>query len=111
MVQDRLAQGPEEDIHLGQAEAYGLLATITFLSYYINCYNTPIPTIMITCYCDNIGVINTLTSMQNGDIPRPYDTTTDDQAIYLEIEAMASQCASLKYQYLHVKGHQDKNPE
>jgi len=38
-----LAPGPEEDSYSGCAVAYGLLATITFLSFYMSCYDAQPP--------------------------------------------------------------------
>jgi len=43
--------------------------------------------------------------------PQPNDTTNNDCNIYLAIADQVSQCTSITYQYLHVKGHQDKDPE
>jgi len=106
-----LAPGLAEDIYSGCAEAYGLLAAITFVTYYVSCYNNPIPLTCLTCYCDNIGVINNLVAMKSSDPIRPNDAMNDDWDIYLEIVAEANQCPVIKYQYAHVKGHQDKDPE
>jgi len=58
-----LAPGPEDDIYSGRAEAYGLLAAITFVTYYISCYDDPIPPTTVICHCDNAGVITNLTSL------------------------------------------------
>jgi len=106
-----LAPGPAVDIYSGRAEVYGLLAAITFVTYYVLCYNNPIPLTHLTCYCDNIGVINTLVAMKSSGPIRPNDTTNDDHDIYLEIAAQADQCTAIEYQYVHVKGHQDKDLE
>jgi len=58
-----LAPGPKEDIYSGQAEAFGLLVVITFLTSYISSFDTPIPSTIVECFCDNMGVITTLTNM------------------------------------------------
>jgi len=59
-----LAPGPVEDTHSGRAEAFGLLAALTFLSYYLSCY-APVPeTAKVQCFCDNLGVITNIESNQ-----------------------------------------------
>jgi len=40
----------------------------------------------------------------------PNDTTKDNCNIYLAINAAANKCAHVSFHYLHVKGHQGKNP-
>jgi len=51
-----LAPGPVEDMYSGRAEAFGLLAALSFFQYYLSCY-PPLPdNIIIPCYCDNLGV-------------------------------------------------------
>jgi len=106
-----IAPGLEDDIYSGRAEAYGLLAAITFVTYYVSCYGDPIPKTNMTCFCDNAGVITNLTSLQTNDHTRPNDTTTDDRDLYLAIIAQTKKCALLSFRYQHVKGHQDKDPE
>jgi len=64
-----LAPGPETDIYSGRAEAFGLLAAITFVNYYVSCYAEPIPPTNMTCYCDNAGVITNLMSMTQSSGP------------------------------------------
>jgi len=102
-----LALGPEEDIYSGRAEAFGLLAAITFLTQYISTFDTPIPPTTVECFCDNLGVITTLTNMQENPTVRPNDTTANDHDIYLEITAAATRCHLLSIQYLYIPGHQD----
>jgi len=98
-------------MYSGWAEAYGLLAALTFLHYYWACYDMPIPPTMINCFCNNIDEINSLTDMQTNKILHPNnDTTNNDHELYLTITAVANQCQLLSFQYLHVKGHQDKDP-
>jgi len=106
-----LAPGPAEDTYSGRAEAYGLLAALTFLSYYTKCYASPIPVQTVPCYCDNSGVITNLTSMQQQDHQRPNDTTADDCDLYSAITAMAAKCQPVRIQYIHVKGHQDRHKD
>jgi len=106
-----LAPGPEDDIYSGRAEAYGLLAAITFVTYYLSCYKTTIPPTTVICFCDNIGVITNLSSMTTNATTRHNDTTNDDRDLYLAIIAQATKCDQVSYHYQHVKGHQDKDPE
>jgi len=55
-----LAPGPAEDMYSGRAEAFGLFAAISFLQYYISCYQPTIPTTTIPC---NLGVVTMLNSL------------------------------------------------
>jgi len=41
---------------------------------------------------------------------RPNDTTNDDRDIYLAIHETAKSCGPIKFQFWHVKGHQDADP-
>ncbi len=105
-----LAPGPAKDMYSGHVEAFGIFAALTFLQYYLSCYDTPPPSTKITCFCNNIGVITMLTNMQSELILWPNDTTNDDRNIYLPIVDVANWCTSVTLCYLHVKGHQDKYP-
>ncbi len=106
-----LAPGPEEDMYSGRAEAFGVLAAITFLQFYAHCYQPTIPVTTIDCYCDNLGVIQTLQSLKSTVITRPNNTTKDDYDLYMAIRAEATQSPALRIQYWHVKGHQDNDPD
>jgi len=72
-----LAPGPAEDIYSGRAEAFRLIAGLTFLQYYISCYghhtfheNT------LQCFCNNIGVTTNVTALLHQAPTRPNDTTS-----------------------------------
>jgi len=106
-----LAPGPVDDMYLGCTEDFGLLEAITFLAYYFSCYDHQIPPMTLNCFCDNLGVITMLTNMQQDVITQPNDTTMDDCNLYLEISAATTQCHNLSFQYLHMKGHQDNDPQ
>jgi len=41
----------------------------------------------------------------------PNDTTNDDHDIYLAFDATTHQCANVAFNYQHMKGHQDKDPQ
>jgi len=64
-----LAPGSADDIYLGCAKAYGILAAIMFLTYYVQCYTETQPPMVIKCFCDNIGIVTTLCSLQTNQIP------------------------------------------
>jgi len=102
-----LAPGPAEDMHSGRAEAFGILAAVTFIHYYLSCYD-PVPaTTIITCYCDNLGVITNINSYRNDAITHPNDTTNDDRDLILAISEIADKCLPTELQFLYVPGHQD----
>jgi len=96
-----LASGPETDTYSRHAKANGLFAALTFLTFYVQCYNTPVHHQMIKYHCNNIGVITNLKSMQDSAILQANDTTNDNHNIYTTITAMATACHPLKLQYLH----------
>jgi len=106
-----LAPGPGDDTYSGRAEAYGILAALIFLRFYLTCYDHQLPAQPCNCYCDNSGVITNLTSMQTCIIRRPNDTTNDDYDLYVAILAEAKQCRPLRIHFIHVKGHQDRNKD
>ncbi len=96
-----------EDTHSGRAEAFGILAALTFLRYYLSCY-APVPdTAIVQCFCDNMGVITNIESSQTTTIVRPNDTTANDRDLIMAIAATIQQCQPLQLQFLYVKGHQD----
>jgi len=104
-----LAPGTSDDMYSGRAEAFGLLAALTFLQHYITSYGPDrFSDSTINCYCDNLGIITTLTEMADTVVTHPNDTTNDDRDVYLEIMATARRCQPLVISYFHVLGHQDK---
>jgi len=90
-----LAPSLVEDIYLGCVVAYGLLVAITFLSYYVTCYDVPLPSTTVKCFCDNLGIITNLCSLQSEQIPCPNDATNNDWDIYLEVHATATKSPAL----------------
>ncbi len=106
-----LAPGPQDDTYSGRAEAYGILAVLIFLHFYLTCYEHYVPPQMIPCYCDNSGVITNLTSMKECITVQPNYTTNDNYDLYAAITAEAATCHPLCIHYIHVKGHQDKNKD
>jgi len=106
-----LAPGHADDIYSGQAEAFGLLAGLTFLQHYLDSYErTQFRPTLLTCYCDNLGVITNVNELLQTSILRPNDTTNDDCDLYVAISKMTHRCHPLRLSFVHVKGHQDKDP-
>jgi len=88
-----LALGPAEDMFSGRAEAFGILAGLLFLSYYISCYQPDhYDGTTIHCFCNNQGIITNVTDLHQNHILRPNDATTDDQDVYVAICKAAHQC-------------------
>jgi len=87
-----LAPGPADDMYSGQAKAFGLLLAIIFLTSYILSFATQIPSTTVDCFCDNLGIITTLTQLQETTIVCPNNMTADDRDIFLEITATAARC-------------------
>jgi len=59
-----LAPGTADDIYSGRAEAFGLIAGLTFLHYYISCYGANrFQEADLNCFCDNLGVITNVETM------------------------------------------------
>jgi len=102
-----LAPGPIEDMHSGRAEAFGILAALTFLQHYISCYNAVLEGTTLTCFCDNLGVITNITTFRNDEITCPNDATNDDRDLILAINDIVDKCHPLEIQFMFVKGHQD----
>jgi len=106
-----LAPGMADDIYSGRAEAFGLLAGLTFLKHYIASYGTTsFMEAPLQCFCDNLGVITNVTALLTPTILRPNEMTRDDCNLYMAISEMAIQCAPMQPMLLHVKGHQDQHP-
>jgi len=104
-----IAPGPIKDLYSGCAEAYGIFAAVTFIQYYLAIFKTAFPPTTIKCFCDNVGIITNLTTLQSDLDVHPNNTTNDDCNIYLAIDDAIHKCANITFQFLHVKGHQDKD--
>jgi len=87
-----LTLGDAEDMHSGHAEAFSILTAIIFLSHYILYYNNNIQATMICCYCNNMGMVTSLTNLQQEQIPWPNDVITNDCDIVLETMVTAKKC-------------------
>jgi len=97
-----LAPGHEDDIYLGRAEAFGLLASLTFLQHYIQRYGCHLfPESPLQCFCDNLGLITTITDMMTPMIIRPNNAMNNDHDIMLAICQMAKACKLLQPTFLH----------
>jgi len=77
------------------------------LTSYISAFIEPIHPTTVDCFCDNLGIITTLTTLQETTIVCPNDMTADDRDIFLKIMATATRCPNLAMRYLYVPGHQD----
>jgi len=87
-----LAPGHKEDIYVGRAEAFGLIAGLTFLKYYLECYGHALfSESPLHCFCNNLGVITNVSKLLMPHILCPNDTTTDDWDIYMVLSTLAIQ--------------------
>jgi len=92
-------------MHSGRAEAFGILAALTFIQYYLSCYN-PLPeATTIKCFCDNLGVITNITTSQASEISHPNNATNDNCDLIMAINDVVTICQPLELQFLYVKGH------
>jgi len=63
-----LTPGPVEDMYSGRAEAYGLLAAVTFLQYYLKAFEMEIPLTTVQCFCDNAGILTNLNTLHSDPV-------------------------------------------
>jgi len=107
----RLTLGCMEDIYSGQAEAFGMLAALTFLQHYVASYGPPaLANTLIKCFCDNLGIITMINKMMHLSIIQPNGTRNNDRDVYLMLTNVIKHCGPLQLIFLHIKGHQDKQP-
>ncbi len=99
-------------MYSGRAEAFGVLAGLLFLQYYISCF-TPetYHGAKFQCHCDNQGILTNVTEMRSSAIKRPNDTTSNNFDLYAAICQAASHSQPVRVTFHHVKGHQDKVPQ
>jgi len=102
-----LAPGPIEDMHSGWAKAFGILAALTFIQYYLSCYNMVPEAMTKICFCDNLSIITNITTCQADEITHPNDATNDDRDLILAINDIVDRCHPLELQFMFVKGRQD----
>jgi len=106
-----LAPGHEEDMYSGRAEAFLLLMGLTFLMHYLDSYgHNNFSASPLQCFCNNLGIITNVTKLLMPTILCPNNTTNDDRDIYEALCTLALKCSPLQSSFLHVKGHQDQNP-
>jgi len=80
-----------------------------FLEKYLQATNY-LPTTLaqpIEGYCDNLGLIQLVTTMQTNTIPNPLQAISNNYNLTNEIFQMI-QCIPVKINLIHIKGHQDK---
>jgi len=85
-------------MHSGWAKAFGILAALTFIQYYLSCYNMVPEAMTKICFCDNLSIITNITTCQADEITHPNDATNDDSV---------DRCHPLELQFMFVKGRQD----
>jgi len=91
-----IAPGPAEDIYLGRAEAFVLIAGLTFLRHYVASYApSNFKATPLCCYCNNLGVVTNITALLTPSIKRPNDSTTEDWDVYVAISKLALDCHPL----------------
>jgi len=78
-------------MYSGQAEAFSLISSLTFLHYYITAYgHQSFQESILQCFCNNMGVITNVTALLTPSIIQPNDMTNDDHDVYLEISTLAT---------------------
>jgi len=98
-----LALGHVSEIYSRRAEAFGLLAGLTFLQYYISCYgHKTFIASPIQCFCHNMGVTTNVTALIQPQLLQPNATMKNDDDVYLTISKIVKQCAPMQPQFLHV---------
>jgi len=79
-----IAPGTAEDMYSGHMEAFGVLAAMIFLKYYVSCYDTmQFMDSPVQCFCNDLGVITNVMSMQTLTVTCPNDATKQQQPRYL----------------------------
>jgi len=107
---DGTAPGTRRDAHSGRAEGYGLLSALTFLEKFLTAtnYTNDNNNRTINGYCDNLGLIQQVTAMQNQSIPQPSQAISNDYDLVNEIYQTIRKIP-IPIQLYHVKGHQDQD--
>jgi len=106
-----IAPGPADDIYLGQAEVFGLIAGLTFLCSYIASYeSSTFKATPLCCYCNNKGVITNVTTLLTPLTTQPNDTTNDDWDVYVAITKLALECYPLQPKKFTSRGTRTKTP-
>ncbi len=104
------APAPITDMNSGLAEAYGIYTILSFFLQYTRLYPLTIPQPRtIHVYCDNAGVITRINS--HPSVPQPRDTLRDDYPIFAEIHHTVQQLQPFRFDFHHVKGHQDQKKD
>jgi len=105
-----LSPSTQHDAHSGQSKGYGLLSAFLFLDKYIQATNLHLPNrpTQVFGYCDNSGLIQQVSSLQNAKIPIPSITISNDYDLRNEIYQTICQIP-FPIKLLHIKGHQDNN--
>jgi len=101
--------GPVEDAHTGCSKAYRLLTALHFLTHYLQHF--PMIYYLIRtmiAYCNNSGTVSQIGTLLKEKPCLTQSTIMDDYDVYAEIAQTTKSLQPLWVQYLHIKGHQDK---
>jgi len=64
-----IAPGPAADIYSGRAEAFGLIAGLTFLQHYVESYKpSQFHASPLYCFCDNLGVVTNVNEILSSTV-------------------------------------------
>jgi len=101
--------GTHNNAHSRWAESYRLITALIFLEKYLTATqaNPPPNSTPIKGNCDNLGVIQQVSYLQEWQIPNPNDTITNNYDLAQEIFT-ATQCTPIQITLHHIKGHQDE---
>ncbi len=107
-----IVPGNCDDTYSGRSEAFGLLAALMFLQHYLNQFplTQPARRTQITVYCDNGGTITNATAHSQQYKLFPNQTIADDYDVYHKIGQVVCQLTQFSIVFIHVKGHQNQQP-
>jgi len=98
--------GPNLDMYLELAEAYGMYMVLSFLQCYLATFPLVLPmAYTIQVYCDNKGLVDQLNHTANQKYP--CDTIQDDYPIIAKIQHTIQMLLPIAITISHIKGHQD----
>jgi len=93
-------QTSKTGIYSGRAGAFGVLAAITFLQYYVKSYRFHLFTMStINCFCNSLSMITTSLNMMQQSYVWPNDATNDDRDVYLAIMSATQKCKPPKSEF------------
>jgi len=94
------APGHTDDMYSRQAEAFGLLAGLTFLAYYMDCYgHNWFQKSLLQCFCNNLSVTTNVEAMLTPSIPQWNQTNFASSLWAFLLAAHKMPCTSLTTVY------------